>query len=174
MNDAPFWQNSRQQRGTSGRPGPVSPILPKVEAHKPRVDYKSQLVQQCELVGLKMEPEFKFHPARQFRADWRVHFAIWEGKRPKNPHYIPSKVLVEYEGGIFSFGKRGHSSITGLKRDMEKGNLAQTLGYTVIRVAPNHVVDGQALTWIEAALKSDTICTKCGLRQLTPQSEPTF
>jgi hypothetical protein len=49
--------------------------------HRPRRDYKSELVQQCELIGLKLEPEFRFHPERKFRADWRVHVGMWEGKR---------------------------------------------------------------------------------------------
>lgn len=133
---------------------PVKPILPsegvkrperpveaqnKVSAksHSPKTDYKAMLVQQCEIAGLKLEPEFKFHPERKFRADWLV---------------VGSQVLIEYEGGLYSGGKRGHNSIAGIQRDIEKANLAQILGYVVIRVAPKHVVSGQAFNWIADAL----------------------
>lgn len=142
--------------------------------HNPKTDYKSLLVQQCELIGLKMEPEFKFHPSRKFRADWRVHFGMWEGKRPKRiTHFIASPVLVEYEGGIFSPGKRGHSSIAGIQRDIEKSNLAQIAGFTVIRVTPAHVVSGEAVKWIMDALRGEVICS-CGCRQPVPPSDVPF
>jgi hypothetical protein len=148
--------------------------LVKAAPHNPKTDYKSMLVQQCELIGLKMEPEFKFHPSRRFRADWRVHFGMWEGKRPKKiTHFIASPVLVEYEGGIFSSGKRGHSSIAGIQRDMEKSNLAQIAGYTVIRVTPAHVVSGEAVKWIMDALRREVICN-CGFRQPVPPNESPF
>lgn len=111
---------------------------PSTRLHSPKVDYKAMLVQQCELAGMRLEPEFRFHPERKFRADWKV-----------NGHMV----LVEYEGGLYSGGKRGHSSIAGIQRDIEKANLAQILGYIVIRVAPMHVVSGEALSWIEEAIK---------------------
>lgn len=110
--------------------------------HRVKTDYKAILVQQCEIAGLKLEPEFKFHPERKFRADWLI---------------AGSNVLVEYEGGLFSSGKRGHSSISGIHRDCEKANLAQILGYTVIRVTPKHVVSGQAFAWIQDALQRKEI-----------------
>jgi hypothetical protein len=145
------------------------------KAHKPRKDYKAELVQQCELIGLKMEPEFKFLLGRGFRADWRVHYGIWEGKRPKKiTHFIKSTVLVEYEGGIYSSGKRGHSSVSGIQRDIEKNNLAQIDGWTVIRVTPKHVVSGEAVMWIMDALKREVICGACHLRQPVPPSDHEF
>jgi len=156
----------------SGRPEPKISLT--AQPHRPRKDYKAELVQQCELLGLKMEPEFKFHPNRKFRADWRVHYGIWEGKRPKKiNHHVPSAVLVEYEGGLFSSGKRGHSSIAGIHRDIEKSNLAQIAGYIVIRVTPKHVISGEAVKWIMDALKREVICSH-GLRQLVlrPDAAP--
>lgn len=106
--------------------------------HSAKTDYKRILVQQCEIAGLKLEPEFRFHPERKFRADWLV---------------VGSKVLIEYEGGLYSGGKRGHNSIAGIQRDIEKSNLAQILGFVVIRVTPKHVVSGEAFAWITDALK---------------------
>lgn len=147
----------------------------KGQSHKPKVDYKAVLLQQCELVGLRMEPEFAFHPQRKFRADWRVHFGVWEGKRPvKITCFVPSSVLVEYEGGLYLKGKRGHTSIAGIQRDIEKSNLAQILGYILIRVAPKDVVSGQAVEWIIAALNRQVICNACGIRRPVPSSAAPF
>lgn len=146
-----------------------------VKRHSPKIDYKAQLVQQCELLGLKLEPEFKFLENRQFRADWRVHYGMWEEKRPKKiAHFIKSSVLVEYEGGIYSSGKRGHSSISGIQRDIEKSNLAQIAGWTVIRVAPKDVVSGVATNWIMDALRREVICGNCHLRQPVPPTDYNF
>lgn len=121
--------------------------------HSPKADYKAELVQQCALLDLKLEPEFRFHPERKFRADWRVHYLLWAGNDKSTGTWIPTRVLVEYEGGLYSSGKRGHSSIAGIHRDIEKANLAQIEGYLMIRVAPSHVVSGAALKWIEQAVK---------------------
>jgi hypothetical protein len=114
--------------------------------HSPKTDYKAMLVQQLSLVGIEVEPEYKFSPRRKYRADWRVIRQNGKDCRRK-------KVLIEFEGGLFSAGKRGHSSIAGIIRDCEKGNEAVIQGFAVIRVAPNHVVSGIALKWIEEVLK---------------------
>lgn len=167
------------QTATTVRPEPESPAEPQARVnarpHNPKTDYKSMLVQQCELAGLKMEPEFKFLPERRFKADWQVQYGMWEGERPKKlTYFVKSMVLVEYDGGIFSTGKRGHSSVSGIRRDMEKSNLAQIAGFTIIRVAADHVVSGQALTWIMDALRREIICAKCGLRQSVPPTDHGF
>lgn len=139
-------------------PKPVKPILPSEGVkslqghpdakeqgssgqHRAKTDYKAMLVQQCEIAGLKLEPEFKFHPTRKFRADWLV---------------AGSKVLIDYEGGIFHKGRMGHDSIKGIKRDIEKHNLAQIEGYVMIRVTPDRIVSGEAFAWIESAINKRT------------------
>jgi hypothetical protein len=118
-------------------PVPVSvkvPIqVPKAVSH----DYKAEFVQQLSLVGIKVSTEFVFAAPRKWRSDWRV-----KGK----------KILIEFEGGLFAKGKQGHSSVTGILRDIEKYNSAALLGYTVIRIAPSHVRSGQALKWVEEAI----------------------
>lgn len=103
-----------------------------------RVDYKAELLQQFALVGIKVEPEFKFCKGRKWSADWRV---------------IGTNILVEFEGGLFQKSKGGHSSVSGILRDIEKYNAAALEGYTVIRVAPNHVRSGEAVKWVDAAIK---------------------
>lgn len=113
-----------------------------VKRHQPKTDYKAMLVQQCEVIGLKLEPEFQFHPTRKFRVDWRVHLGMWEGKRPQHSEttFAPTRVLIDYEGGIFHKGRMGHDSVKGIKRDIEKHNLAQIEGYIMIRVTPDRIV----------------------------------
>ena len=104
---------------------------------KPKKDYKSEFEQQLSLVGIQVETEFVFASPRKWRSDYRIQ---------------GTSILIEFEGGLFAKGKQGHSSVSGILRDMEKYNSAALLGYTVIRIAPNHVVNGQALRWVEEAL----------------------
>lgn len=67
--------------------------------------------------------EYRFHPDRRFEFDF-----AWPAR----------KIALEVEGGIF-MGKGGHSSITGIKRDIEKYNLAAVLGWRVYRVIPQNL-----------------------------------
>jgi len=102
-----------------------------------KVDYKLELLFQLRLLKIEVDHEFCFAPPRKWRADYRVR---------------DSRVLVEFEGGLFAKGKQGHSSVTGILRDIEKYNTAALLGWLVIRVTPKHVVSGEALKWIEQAV----------------------
>ena len=100
-------------------------------------DYKADFVQQLDLVGINVEPEFFFALPRKYRADWRVK---------------DTRILIEYEGGLFKKRASGHLSISGVIDDIERINLATLLGWIVIRITPKHVVSGQALLWVEEAL----------------------
>ncbi len=74
-----------------------------------------------QVLHAKVEPEYRFHPKRK----WEFDFAV------------PSlKIAVEIEGGIFAGKRLGHSSGAGIKRDMEKYNAAQLLGWRVFRYMP--------------------------------------
>lgn len=59
--------------------------------------------------------ELRFAPPRKFRFDWSID--EW-------------KIAIEYEGLTH------HATIYGMRRDVEKYNLAQSLGWRVIRM--NH------------------------------------
>lgn len=72
----------------------------------------------CNQRSLTLSTEFKFSQARNYKSD----FAI-----------TALKVLIEYEGGIF-MQRGGHNSPVGIQRDIDKYQLAQELGYKVIRV----------------------------------------
>lgn len=80
--------------------------------------------------------EYRFHSVRKFRLDFAN----------------PDKMLaVEVEGGTWVNGR--HSRGAGMKSDMEKYNLALLSGWRVLRVNGDHIKSGQAIKWIEEALK---------------------
>jgi hypothetical protein len=118
-------------RNLDGRPKPFQ--------GQPRRDYKGEFEQQIALVGIEVEREFVFAPPRKWRADWRV----------KN-----TRILVEYEGGLFADNKIGHANVGGILRDIEKYNAAAIAGWIVIRVTPKFIPNGQALKWVEDALRT--------------------
>lgn len=99
------------------------------------------LAGQLRYAGLP-EPvrEWRFHPTRRWRFD-----LAW-----------PDLLLaVEVQGGIYRGG--GHTSVAGLKRDIEKANAATLLGWRVLMVHGDMVRDGSALSLIEAAIREDRV-----------------
>lgn len=97
---------------------------------------------QCRAAGLQIPAkQVKFHPTRRWRFDFGfVH--------PKNSGRL---IAMEIEGGVFING--GHNRGVGHTSDVEKFNEAALLGWTVFRATAAHVKSGQALQWIERALK---------------------
>lgn len=83
-------------------------------------------------------PEYQFHAKRKWKFDWA--WPTWE------------KVALEIEGGIYGTGKPcpkckrrgpgGHSSVTGVLRDIEKYNAATVFGWRVLRCTPQQIDDG--------------------------------
>src|SRR5690606_20746861 len=76
-------------------------------------------------LGIELWPEFYFCTERQFRIDYAI------------PQY---KIAIEQEGGIYMKGNSGHSSGTGIARDMEKNNLLVSKGWKLIRRQPNEML----------------------------------
>lgn len=136
MSKSEFWVKAERPRGANGLGKRTEAVSHKRAS--PRKDYKAELLQQLALVKIPVEPEFKIFESRRFKADWRVPGTM---------------VLIEYEGGLFHKGKMGHSSVTGILRDIEKANLCALAGWIVVRVAPNHVESGEALNWIRTAVE---------------------
>lgn len=97
-----------------------------------------QLHRACPDLKLLEEVEQRFHPTRR----WRFDLAFPE-----------RKVAVELDGGVFSGGR--HARGAGIRSDCEKFSEAAALGWRVLRVLPEHVQSGQALTWLEKALRFD-------------------
>jgi hypothetical protein len=88
--------------------------------------------------------EYRFCPDRLWRADY-----CWPAAR----------LIVERDGGVYRGGRNpgtaigGHSSVSGIRRDMEKSNAAQMLGFVYLRFTPRELDSGAALATIRAALE---------------------
>jgi hypothetical protein len=89
------------------------------------------------------QTEYRFDSSRRWRADY-----AWPELR----------VIVERDGGLYRGGRRpgtalgGHSTVGGIKRDMEKSNHAQLLGFRYLRFTPRELDSGDALPMIRQAL----------------------
>lgn len=84
----------------------------------------------------KPEREYRFDAVRRFRFDfaWPAH-----------------AVAAEVDGATWTGGR--HVRGSGVERDSEKYSLAAVQGWKVIRVTGRMVKNGEALAFIEAALK---------------------
>jgi hypothetical protein len=129
--------NHLAQRGCKLAPQNTSPKISREVKH----DFKAEFEQQLSLVGIQVDREFYFARPRKWRSDWRV---------------VGTLVLIEFEGGLFAKRAAGHSSVTGILRDIEKYNEATLAGWIVIRITPKHITSGQALKWVEQAIASNT------------------
>ncbi len=90
-------------------------------------DHRSRLERRFEFLwlavqGPALEREFRFHPSRK----WRSDFA-----------HIPSRTLIEIEGGIWINGR--HNRAPGFIADMEKYNEATLAGWRVFRLTDVHL-----------------------------------
>ena len=104
------------------------------------------------------EREYRLHAIRKWRFDY-----AW-------PRW---KVALEVEGGVFGFtdpktGQRrsggAHSSITGIKRDIEKYSYAAAMGWLVVRCMPTTLATGETMAFVKGALRS---------HGWTPNEQPT-
>lgn len=94
-----------------------------------------------ELSSSPLEREYQFHPERKFRFDY-----AWPEK----------KIALEVEGGLWRKGGGAHSHPKGILRDIEKYNLATTLGWRVIRVTSHkpEKIDGWLVGWLDKELNA--------------------
>ena len=106
-------------------------------------DYGAMLQAQCVAAGFKTWREFAYAWPRRFRADLRI-------VHPKRA-FAWANLIVEIQGGIYT--KQAHGSISGILKDNERLNEATIHGWRVIRVTPEQVENGEALTLIERALR---------------------
>lgn len=109
----------------------------------PKPDYVAALLFQLRAVSnakwvdaFYSDREFRFHPTRK----WRFDLA-----------FPDKKVAVEVDGGAFIAGR--HTRGAGFEADCEKQSEAAALGWRIIRCTPRQVESGQALAWLERALK---------------------
>lgn len=82
------------------------------------------------------ETEYQFHPERKWRWDW-----CWP----------QAKVALERQGGLHVRGR--HSRARGQQGDYEKLAAGQLLGWMVFHASPEQIASGEAVLWVEAALR---------------------
>ena len=88
-------------------------------------------------LGAQFERQFHYIPGRKFAADFAIPSA---------------SLLIEVQGGIYS--GQAHGSVTGIKKDNERLNLATLNGWSLLRFAPDEVSDGTAQRMIARVLES--------------------
>ena len=87
-------------------------------------------------LGLLVETQYRFHPTRRWRAD----FKVWKGE---------TSCLIEIEGLARFNSQWHHQSAKGYENDCRKYLAATLLGWTVLRFTENMIADGT----MENALK---------------------
>lgn len=108
-------------------------------------DLERALAFQIRAKGLpKPQTEFLAIPGRKYR--WDAAWLNLDG-----PNWQGMGLLVEIQGSIWKKG--AHNTGTGMLRDMEKNALAVLAGWRVLYVAEEHITSGQAIRWIEEALR---------------------
>lgn len=102
--------------------------LAEVVKPKPTSDrYPDMLAAQIVEAGLPAaQREYRWHPTRKFRAD-----LAWPER----------KFIAEVDGAV-------HRIKGKFERDIERHNLLIREGWVYIRVTPNMVRSGEALTWV--------------------------
>lgn len=96
-------------------------------------------------LNLDAWPEFYFSTERLYRLDYAIPFAE-DGTE--------LKLGIEVNGGIWSKGNSGHSSGTGIQRDIDKSALAASLGWTVISRTPQQLLTNETLELIKKIIKN--------------------
>ncbi len=121
--------------GGGRMPAPDADFQPLEGSRAPSV-LERHLLTSLRANGLpEPEREFRFHDTRR----WRLDFA-W-----------PERGLaVEVEGGVYRGG--GHTSVGGIKRDIEKGNALTLMGWRLLRFHGDQVRSGEATALIAEAL----------------------
>lgn len=107
-----------------------------------------EFILEQQLLADKLPPferEYRFDSERRFRFDFAWPFL---------------KLAVEVEGGVFSAG--AHSRPLGIIRDMEKGNLAVLLGWSVLRFTPAQIKSGAAIALVKRWMLDRTVIIKRG------------
>jgi len=96
-------------------------------------------------LGVEVWPEFYFSTERLYRFDYAIPL------KPRNSGEL--KIAIEQEGGIWAKGNSGHSSGTGIQRDMDKNNLAIAQGWVIIRRTPDQMMTSETIELIKVLMK---------------------
>lgn len=96
-------------------------------------------------LDLDVWPEFYFTIEKQYRFDYAI---------PLHSTGAVLRIAIECDGGIHARGNSGHSSPSGIKRDMDKGTLAAVTGWTLIRATPANLCTSQTINLIRRAAEN--------------------
>ncbi len=111
----------------------------------PRTELEDELARQLDLAKIEYIREYQAIQGRRFKWDFYFPQDCWTIGLPTSP------ILLEIQGGIWIKG--GHSTGTGIERDMEKLALATLNGFRTLQVGAKHIKNGQALKWVQEAVK---------------------
>lgn len=128
-------------RGRCGKGLGLSPAetIAKAQAKAKRNKWQDAYALQIKQAGIiRPIEEYQAIPNRKFRWDF-----AW-------PECL---ILVEIQGGIWSSGKSGHSTGTGINRDCEKGNLANLASFCCLSFTSDQIRNGMALEQTKEALR---------------------
>ena len=86
------------------------------------------------------QTEKLFAQPRKFKADyfWSVN---------------GTRLMLELQGGVESNAKSGHNSISGMKRDREKLNIASSLHIFTVQVSYTELIAPETINYIKKILK---------------------
>ena len=95
--------------------------------------------------GLDIWPEFYFTLEKGYRLDYAI---------PVDAAGRVLKIGIEVQGGVWAKGNSGHSSGTGILRDMDKATKANLEGWTMIQVTPSDIKNepGKVIDLIKKAI----------------------
>lgn len=82
-----------------------------------------------------------FTPKTRKQARWAFDFA-----------FVPHKLLIEVNGGIWLAGGGAHSHPVDITRNMEKQNDAALLGFLVLQFTPREIKTGHAIAFTQRVL----------------------
>ncbi len=104
---------------------------------------------------MKMTPSAKFEILFKSLGGWGLvkEYKFAESRRFRFDYYHLSGVSVELEGGVWTRGR--HTRPSGFLNDMEKYNLAASMGILVFRI-PSHDISTKRLSPIIETINKRT------------------
>lgn len=103
------------------------------------------------VLGLVVWPEFYFLLDKQYRFDYAI---------PVDAHGRVLKIAIEQQGGIWAKGNSGHSSGTGIARDMDKATRAAVSDWTLIQRTPDQLCSDATIALIRESIKNTNTISK--------------
>ncbi|WP_338558138.1 hypothetical protein [Acinetobacter sp. KS-LM10] len=123
-----FWATKKRPPKTKSRTKP----LPK--AKEKYLEAEETLFQELEEHLIGHERKFQFEPTK----NWRFDFYI-----------VRLRLLIEIAGSPWSVGRCGKK----IANAFCKYDMAEEMGYALVRLEPHQIESGCAINWIQAQLK---------------------